>query len=129
MKKPKQGHSFIISYEVYPFDVLVSLNQTDDEVEKLLKKKLPDDQHDEIAIVFKNNSNARTVMFSGGQTFIRFNEHPGYGLIAHEVFHAVNYLFDRIGITLSDDSGEAWAYLIQYLMYNITNNIPLTINH
>lgn len=123
MKNNNKGHSFLISYEVYPFDVLVSVNQTDDEVEKLLKKKLPDDQYNEIATVFKHNSNARTIMFSGGQTFIRFNEHPGHGLIAHEVFHAVNYLFDRIGITLSDDSDEAWAYLIQYLMYKITNNI------
>jgi hypothetical protein len=123
MKNKTKGHSFIISYQVYPFDVLVSVCQTDDEVIKLLKETLPTEQHSKIESVFVQGSVARTIMFSGGQTFIRFNQRPGYGLIAHEVFHAVNGLFDRIGITLSDDSEEAWAYLIQYLMHNIATNI------
>jgi hypothetical protein len=122
-KQNKKGYSFLVKYAIYPFDVLVSISQTDDEVIKLLKKKLPDDQHYEIPTVFENNSIARTIMFSGGQTFMRFNARPGYGLIAHEVFHAAHFLFDKINIKLSNDSDEAWTYLIQYLTYSITSKI------
>jgi hypothetical protein len=40
-------------------------------------------------------------------------------IIAHECFHAVHWVLKEKGIILSDDSEEAYAYLIQFLMANI----------
>jgi hypothetical protein len=40
-------------------------------------------------------------------------------LVAHEVFHAVSYILRRKGLPLSDDTEEAYAYLIQFLTTEI----------
>jgi len=37
------------------------------------------------------------------------------GTIAHESFHATMYLLQMFGITMSDESEEAFAYMIGYL--------------
>jgi hypothetical protein len=46
-------------------------------------------------------------------------------ILVHELFHVVKYICDNVGITLSNESEEAWAYLfgdlygkIKYLIYN-----------
>ena len=107
----------IIPYQIYPFDVIVSY-QTLEGIKKTLRGLLPDDIHDELDEL-DHCTDARTIMFSGGQTVIWFNKDPSYGLISHEVFHAVTYLMDRIGVTLSPSSDEAYAYAVQYLTNEI----------
>ncbi|KKN66087.1 hypothetical protein LCGC14_0475650 [marine sediment metagenome] len=39
--------------------------------------------------------------------------------LAHEVFHVVHWIMKYKGIYLSDDSNEAYAYLLEYLMEEI----------
>ena len=69
----------------------------------------------------------RTVMLLGGQTILRLDivksKPDFYACLAHEVFHAVEFLFDRIGLKLSDDSGEAFAYQMQYLTRSILEKL------
>jgi len=40
-------------------------------------------------------------------------------VLAHEVFHVVHWILKYKGIYLSDDSQEAYAYLLEYLMSKI----------
>lgn len=40
----------------------------------------------------------------------------GIGTACHEAFHATSFHFNKIGMPLSDDSEEAWAYYQQYLI-------------
>lgn len=106
----------IIPYVIYPFNVIVSF-QKFSELEKTLKEILHEDVWDEIKI-FDNDFSARTVMFSSGQTCICFRKFY-HGIVAHEVFHAVDFLMDKIGMSLVPESNEAYAYLIEYLTNEI----------
>jgi len=114
--KPKH---FTIDYTIYPFNLLVSVCESDNCVRKILKDKLPDDLHSEIDVVFEP-SVARTVMFQGGATIIRFSKEPSQGIIAHEALHAVDFLMSNIGnLTVN----ESWNYLLEYIINQINKNI------
>jgi hypothetical protein len=123
MRKNK-SINFVIDYAVYPFELMVSFGEDIEIFKKRLRAKLPEDIRHEIDSEFGVDlCSGRTVMFSGGMTAMWFREYPlkasQYALIAHEVFHAVDFLFQRINIKLSDDSNEAYAYLIQYITEQI----------
>ena len=109
---------FLIDYVIYPFDLLVSICESDEIVRDILKEKLPEEHHGEIDVIFAD-SEARAVRFPNGATVIRFVNDPSPGLIAHESFHAVEFLMDAIEVP----TGEAWAYLLQYIVNSITNKI------
>jgi hypothetical protein len=113
-------NNIIIDCIVYPFDVFVSFQNYDD-FEHTLKKILPKDIHSEIE-VFKGNYTARTLKFSNGALAIRFTT-KDHGLLAHEVFHATDLLMENIGMKLSRDSDEAYAYLIQYITVEIYDKL------
>lgn len=108
--------NFIIPYILYPFDVMVSIGETREEVEKRIEKnyKLCDDERDAISL----QGLGKTAMLKGGQTIIRVDRFE-HSVIAHEIFHAVSFLMDRISISLTRESEEAFAYAIQYLTKEI----------
>jgi hypothetical protein len=64
---------------------------------------------------------------TGGQTIIRIPKKPEtpqeIGTLSHEIFHGVDFIFRRIGISLSDNSNEAYAYLIGYVTEQFFNKI------
>lgn len=47
------------------------------------------------------------------------------GTLSHEIFHAVQALMINIGASLSDDSEEAYAYLIGYLTKKVLEEFPI----
>lgn len=54
-----------------------------------------------------------------GHIFIYFKDKkPIPGVIAHECFHAVEFIMEAIGQTfgLGDNTNESFAYLLQYLV-------------
>lgn len=116
MKKIKK-RNFIISWEIYPFDVLVSIGEEHADILKHIKKtgyELDDEEKEKIWM----SGRGRTIMLKGGQTIVRLDtETPD--VIAHEVFHAVAFLMDKIKIKLTQDSDEAFAYAIEFLTKRI----------
>ena len=53
-----------------------------------------------------------------------------HGNVAHEAFHAVHYLLDTVGMKLTDESQEAYAYLLDWVVeefYLWANKINLKI--
>ena len=46
-----------------------------------------------------------------------------HALIAHEIFHVVWFTMREVGMPLSDDSDEAYAYYTQFLTQSIIQNI------
>ena len=123
MSNPK-SQNFIIPFIIYPFDVMVSVNQTDDELLKSVKQfGLNRNDISEI-LNLHETVKARTLMLlTTNQTFIRLKSKPKkaseYGTLQHEIFHAIDFIFRKIGISLSADSDEAYAYLIGYLTEKI----------
>lgn len=115
--------TFIVSHGTYPFDVMVCVGHDHDEVLGLLKKRgyAVNDKDKELLYM---DGLGRTTMMSTGATVLRlreFKNNPFHrGILAHEIFHAVEFLFETIGLRLKCDvSGEAFAYQIQYLTEHI----------
>lgn len=116
---------FVIQYHIYPFNLVVSVNQSKEELAKSLVKSFKHGTVEEyLSGPLSNEYGARTLMFDCGGTLIHFPElcecsHCN-GLIAHEVFHAVEFLFDKIELKHSMEfSSEAFAYLIGYIVEEI----------
>ena len=121
MRKQKQSKTFVISYELYPFDVMV----TTAELSQIVKQNAARGYQlsDEEKQLLEMEGDGRTVMLDGRQTIIRLKREPvcpeTIAFMVHEVFHAVEILFDRIGLSLCRQSAEAYAYAIQYLTQEI----------
>jgi hypothetical protein len=66
---------------------------------------------------------ARTVLLSNNAVCIRlkqFDHTPNcHGTLAHEIFHAIEFVFYNVGIKLRRSSDEAYAYCIGYLTEKI----------
>lgn len=123
---------FVIKGEVYPFDILVSIGQTDKQFINTVCKYLPESvvsefERDISIFQFNPTTNARTTMLETGQTIIRMKSMPekakDHGIIAHEIFHAVEFLFRYVNIPLTDSSNEAYAYLIGFITTKFYENI------
>lgn len=132
MKKTKYKN-FIVPLAVYPFDVMFSVGQTDDELKQSLQENMLDEHvniflEDDCLFNMPITCKARTVHnLIGGQTVLRLRGVPGTGEerghLAHEIFHATDFILRRIGLKLTEDSDEAYAYVIQYLTEQFYYNI------
>jgi hypothetical protein len=116
MKRKKAN--FIVDLKVYPFHVMFSFTQTDDELLKCLKKYNIDTRGDSWKL--EKTVRGRCVSFKDNQTLIRLRNYPktteDFGVLAHEIFHAVSFIMYKVGMKLKIDcSDEAYAYLIGFL--------------
>lgn len=122
---------FIISLDIYPFDVLVSIDQTDEQLFTVLKKYGITDKDDiKLIIDLPDTCRGRCIMFKSNQTVIRLKRQPKkhimIGVIAHECFHATDFILGKIGMRLETFvSDEAYSYLQQYLVETISLKMKL----
>lgn len=111
----------IIPLVIYPFDVMVSFGESDEQLAKVLNKHGFD--LTDVDIAHKEGREGRCTMLHSGQTVLRLYKYPKtpvqYGYLQHEIFHAVEFVMERIGMKLCRKSDEAYAYLIQYLTTEI----------
>lgn len=120
-----KGKNFIIPLAIYPFDVMFSAAESDDILFEKLRKTLPVEHHNQIAeyAKLKVGGQGRYVMFPNGASLIRLKRLPesaeDKGSLAHEIFHCVEFLMDRIRVKHKISSSETWAYLIGYLTREI----------
>lgn len=124
--------NFIIDLVVYPFDIMFSIGESDKEFmrtlkDRLPKKYLPKKSEDNICQLEDECRGRTWHHLEGGQTIIRLKKKPKseqeMGSLAHEIFHAVDFIFRHVGIQLSSDSDEAYAYLIGYITEQFYKNI------
>lgn len=119
-----KAKNFTISYVVYPFDIMFSFGETDQVLYRKLKcKGITEPEICDISGITR----ARTAVFKEGPSIIRMKNIPKtaeeFGFLQHEIFHAVYFLFTRIGIELCEKSDEAFAYAIQYLTEQVYKRI------
>ncbi len=114
-----KSKNFIIPLVIYPLDVMVSLGETDNQLKDSLSKT-ETEWDDNMTIT----GTGRFVMNDDWTSIIRTKVYPitteHYGILQHEIFHAVMVMLDRVGmkfVILKSD--EAYAYLIQYLTTKI----------
>lgn len=119
----------ILSMEVYHFDCIISLGQTDEELIKILKAGKKDVSGEVDQWKFTCDTTVgRCCFFSNNVGMIRlrhFPEYPrDYGTLTHEIFHYVTGLMWKIGMELViDKSDEAYAYLIGYITEKVFDMI------
>ena len=123
--KNKSFH-FVVPLVIYPFDVYVSVNESDG----VLKKGLGDyaSEWDLGQLMGLGETVlARAHMCESNLSVIRFNLREGVelcGLISHECFHIVTFVMRAIGMKMEVGvSDEAYAYLLGYLVGEVGRRI------
>ena len=128
MNKHKKGQFFIIPLEVYPFDILVSIDENDSTlVKRLIKHGITKDDFEHI-LDSPLQILGRCILFESNQLLIRLNTQKNkidfISTVVHESFHAATFMLSRAGvkfqITVSD---EAYAYLLDYIVKEILKRI------
>lgn len=123
---------FVVSMHLYPFDVLVSIGQSNDELGPELDK-INITTEDIKNCMFENDTcQGRAVLFSTNLSFLRLRKFPStsydHGVLAHEIFHVVTFLFDHIGMKLKiNSSDEAYAYAVGYLTEHIYEKLKIKL--
>lgn len=120
--------SFYFEMTPYPFDVFVSFNQTDEKFKKDLADLGIDDYDD--PVFNETTCRARTASLETGQIVMRFKDFEktavGYSRLAHEIWHAVEFLFYRLKTPHSVKyTSECYAYMIQYVTNIIYKEIGI----
>lgn len=119
----------IIPLVIYPFDIMVMMGYSDEEVREELSRYSSISESDiDLAMLKRATVRGTTVLFQSNQTFIRMAEIPtaplDYGFLQHEIFHAVTYILYRVGMKLKIGySDEAYSYLVGYVTEKIYEEI------
>jgi len=127
MSKP-DPRSFIVSGTVYPFDVIFSIDETDDDLKTLLNDILPKGTSTKLAMNINESCNGRAVRLSSGQYVVRLKRADlqlpvFHGVVAHEIFHVTTFMMDHIGVPHDVlKTEEAYAYLNGYLTQEFYRN-------
>src|SRR3990167_7632103 len=105
---------------------MVSLGESIDELEKRPKfTNISESEVKEEMDLMRGckTTQGRTIMFSTNQTVLWLRYMPStpidFSHLQHEIFHSVDFMLSKIGIKLSRDSDEAYAYQIQYVTEKI----------
>jgi len=108
----------IIPLDVYGHDIVVSIGQSDDDLYEQIQENISRKQFDKH--MANQKSTATTHKLKTGSILIRFKDDiDNAGIVAHEAFHAVVFLFKKIGIDFAYESEEAYAYTLEYLTNQI----------
>lgn len=108
----------VIPLEVYGHDIAVSIGQTDKDLYEQIKENIS--KKDFKKHMVNQKSIATTHKMRSGAILIRFKDDiDNPGIVAHEAFHAVVFLFKKIGISYCYESEEAYAYTLEYLTNQI----------
>jgi len=87
---------FIIKLHIIPFDVMVSIDEQDNVLLDRLIKFGETKEECQLILNLPDTSNGRCVMFDSNRTVIRIKtrpkKHETIKIIAHEVFHATNFI-------------------------------------
>lgn len=108
----------IIPLDVFGHDIVVSIGQTDEDLYELIRENISKKKFNKI--IANQTSIATTYKLKTGCILIRFTDNiDNPGIVAHESFHAIVYLFEKIGIEYAYQSEEAYAYTLEYLTNQI----------
>ena len=108
----------IIPLDIYGHDIAVSIGQTDNDLYEQIKENIS--EKDFKKHMTNQTAIATTHKFKNGSIFIRFKDDiDNPGIVAHEAFHAIVFLFKKIGISFCYESEEAYTYALEYLTNEI----------
>ena len=128
--KKNKSTNFVISCDIFPYDVMVSVSQTNEELSKCLSNLgVEKDQYDsERGLEYKSfTSQGYALMFPSGSCILRIRKMPydpkDYGILSHEIFHIATFILNDCGIESNQHTEEVHAYLIGYLTEKILTKL------
>ena len=108
----------IIPLEVFAHDIIISVGQSDEDLYEQIQENISRKDFDKH--MANQKSIATTHKLRTGSILIRFKDDINDpGIVAHEAFHAIVFLFKKIGIDFCYESEEAYAYSLEYLTNQI----------
>lgn len=117
--------NFIIPLAIYPFDIMFSFNQNYDEFGKSVINKWPPTILEDFKKYEHPNGKGLTYIYVS-ETHLccmvkidYFNINKDHGILAHEIFHACEFILRKCGFELNSNSHEAYAYLIGYVTQEV----------
>ncbi len=128
--KKKKQLNFIIPLVIYPFDVMISINESWDDFAKSVTNKWGADILENFKKYDHPNGEGLSYVYTSESKLccmlkVHFfeNNPNGHGILAHEIFHACEFVLRQCGVKLNSNSHEAYAYLIGYLTTEIYKKI------
>jgi len=128
-KTPDKGYYFIIKLHIYPFDVIVSVDEPDEVIGKRLKNWGHNEEECASAMNPPEAFKGYYVLFPSNRSLIRFKTQKNWrgdmvGVVVHEAFYLTSMILDRIGMKFKlNVSDEAYAYLVEYLTVEIIKKL------
>lgn len=117
----------VIPIDIYNIDMLFVVGAKE-ELKSSLEEHLSNDDVNEAYSVMVNDIDevtlGRSALLSSGQVALWISDANDKGTLAHEIFHIVCYIMEKVGICLCHESDEAYAYLIGF----ITNKVNDALN-
>jgi len=115
--------NFIVDTVIYPYKIVFIFDETDEQVERLLKRY----NLSTAEFLEKTFKLGRCTKFTNNMIVVRIRKlpkNPEYkSVLSHEVFHVVTFIMDGIGASHSDSSEECYAYLTDYITKKVYERI------
>lgn len=115
----KEKNSYLIDLAIFKRNLLIIFGGKE-QLMRELRKYHTEEEVEGVLEGFTFKENGKTVYDAKFNTFfIWMPEKPKTaqeaGTLAHEIFHATCAMLENIGMALSDDSEEAYAYTIGFI--------------
>lgn len=108
----------VISIDVYNTDMLLVIGTQEElklALEEHLGKEEAEESYNVMAEDISNISLGRSAFLDSGQVVLWMPNSKDKATLAHEIFHIVCYIMEKVGISLRYESEEAYAYLIGFI--------------
>lgn len=126
MKKPvakSRVRSSVITMSVYDTDILVVRGGKLSDAVRDYLRQMGEPEDSEQCEESPTRSGNFTGLSRRAPCLIWLKEDADIGIIAHESFHAVFHILTTLGVVVSDDSEEAVAYPLGWLVQEIVDKL------
>lgn len=110
----------VIKGTVWPYDIVVGMGISREKLIQLMERRYhdpftPGDKEN----LLKGTPRGRTIQLDNNAVVVWCQHFPTtshqFAVLQHELFHAATMVLHYAGLTLSEESDEAWAYFIEYI--------------
>lgn len=109
----------VIRVDLYNRDVVVHIGKIKP-LRKYLGKFLSKNEIEEVCEILGNCSLGKTIEIENSGIIVYLPDYADSAkdraILAHELFHATYMILQKAGISCTDTSDEAYAYLLQFLI-------------
>jgi len=131
VKKPRNNYTlFIINAGTYPYDTVCFFGS--DKTPLLQKIKYSLTPKEFVDLEQYEVKKGFACIFESGVSLLWLPKVPSsireLGHLNHEIWHITDEILRRIGVNLSSDSTEAFAYLLEHISVKIWNSLGINIS-